>query len=262
MIVDGHQHVLKDVDYQKNYNIKCGVNRVILFPTSVHPEIANNRTEFIQEFSTLLKILKGEINPIEARINSIRELIEAINFDPDYFIGFASCPFGLDIEKTGEWIEEIIIKNNFKGIGELTFGAGNVSNIENIFKYVHENKKKLPLWIHTFNPLAFSDINEIVELAKKYNSTNVILGHGGGYNWLETLELVKDYKNIYMDISASFNTFSIKYISQELPDRCLYSSDLPYGDPFLGIKQIDYLINDKAIKDNILGLNTKKLLGI
>ncbi len=262
MIIDSHQHVIKDIIHQKKYNRECGVDKVILFPTVVHPETANSRTELVREMGRLRQILSGEINPVEARIAAIEELKTAIGSDPAFFTGFAPCPFGLDLEKTGEWIEERIIGNGFRGIGELTFGTGNAGGIENIFRYLHDRRKDLPVWIHTFNPLALGDIADITRLAAHYDSVKVILGHGGGSNWLETIDLVKENSNIYMDISASFTIFSIKYISAELPDRCLFSSDFPYGDPLLGIQQVEYLIKDKAVRENILGLNIKRLLNL
>lgn len=260
MIIDGHQHVLKDVNRQIRTGKSCNVDRVILFPTVVHPESANTKDEFRQEMNRLYGILKGEINPTEARINSINEMMSSINIAPDYFTGFGSCPFGLDMEKTGEWIEKYIIGNNLKGIGELSPASGGVSTIENIFKYVHEVREKLPLWIHTFNPLMISDIKEIIELSVKYNTVKVVMGHAGGSNWLEVLDMVQDMPNIYMDISASFTVLSVKYISETLPERCMFSSDLPYGDPFLYISQIEHIIRDKKIRDNVLGLNTMRLL--
>jgi predicted TIM-barrel fold metal-dependent hydrolase len=208
----------------------------------------------------LQRILRGEINPLEARMNSINELVKSINTAPEFFIGFGACPFGLDIKKTSDWIEKYIIGNNMKGIGEVTLSPGNVLTAENIFRYIHENQKKLPVWIHTFNPLSITDIKEIIELAGSYNTVKVILGHGGGSNWLDVIDLIQNKPNIYMDISASFTILSIKYISEMLPDRCVFSSDLPYGDPYLGIKQIEYVIKDKHIRDNVLGLNTKQLL--
>jgi predicted TIM-barrel fold metal-dependent hydrolase len=254
--------VLKDVGQQMKIRTDCHIDKVVLFSTLVHPEIASTKEEFSQEMNKLQNILRGAINPLEARINSINELVNAINAAPEYFMGFGACPFGLDIEKTGGWIEKYIVGNNLKGIGEVTLGQGNVLMIENIFQYVHERKKKLPIWIHTFNPLSFTDIKEVVNLAEKYNTVKVILGHGGGSNWLETIDLIQNNPNIYMDISASFTVLSIKYIAEALPERCLFSSDLPYGDPFLCIKQIEHIIKDKQIRDNVLGLNTKQLLGI
>jgi len=262
MIIDGHQHVLKDTKHQIELGLNCNVDKVILFPTLVHPETANTREEFSQEMNKLYKILSGEINPVEARINSINELVTSIKAAPDFFTGFGSCPSGMDIEQTGEWIEKYIIGNNLKGIGEISLASGKVSSIENIFQYIHQHHTKLPIWIHTFNPLTFADIKEITELAEKYNTVKIILGHSGGSSWLDVIDLIQNKKNIYMDISASFTVLSIKYISEALPDRCVFSSDLPYGDPSLSIRQIEYIIKDMHIRDNVLGLNTKHLLNL
>jgi len=260
MIIDSHQHVLKDIEEQRQLNLKSGIDKVVLFPTIVHPEVASNFRELVLELGTLRKVLNGEINPIEARIKSIEELVIAIKKFPELFIGFASCPLGLNYNETGDWIEKLIIQNNLHGIGELTFGPGNASLAENIFKYLYDSKKALPIWIHTFNPLAYEDIREIVRLSEKYSSVDLILGHGGGSFWLETLEIVKQKRNIYIDLSATFTTLSIQYFAKEIPDRCLFSSDLPYGDPYLGVQQMKYIVKDTEVLNNILGNNINRLL--
>jgi uncharacterized protein len=262
MIIDGHQHVYSDISEQVRLNKEYGINKVVLFPTSVHPETAKNKEEFSVEFNRLNLILSGKINPIEARVQSYRELIDAIKKYPDFFIGFGSCPFGLDVNKTAEWINMNIIGNNLKGIGEITIGTGMISALENIFSNVHEINSNLPIWIHTFNPLTNNDIKDLFVLIKKYNKVQYILGHSGGSNWLELIDLSKGYNNVYLDISASFTQFSIKYISESLPDQCVYSSDMPYGDPQVILFQIDKIVKDKSIKENLLWKNTNKLLSI
>ncbi|HEX3019984.1 MAG TPA: amidohydrolase family protein [Chitinispirillaceae bacterium] len=260
MIIDSHQHVLVNHDYQLQYNKQCGIEKVILFPTVVHPEKASDKKSFLHEMDRLQKILNGEINPYEARITAIKELVVAIALAPDFYIGFAPCPSSMDYKATEDWIENYIVKNNLRGIGELTFGNGNVPYIENIFRCIHDHNYDLPLWIHTFDPLSLSDIREITDLAHKYPSTKVIMGHGGGRYWMETIDLVKKQKNIYIDMSASYTVFSLKFIAQELPEKGIFSSDFPYGDPFHDIFRIEHLIKDRSIRENILGTNVRQLL--
>ena len=260
MIIDGHQHVLKNVDEQIRINKDCNIDKVVLFSTVVHPETANNKTEFVEEMSRLNKILSGRLNPTDERLKAIDELVRAVGTAPDYFVGFGPCPFGLDANTTADWIENNILGNNLNGIGEIAFAPGMVSSIENMLACVHEHKKRLPVWIHTFNPLTLPDLKEIVRYARKYQNTRIIFGHAGGSHWLELIDLVQDLANIYVDLSASFTIFSIKYIAEILPERCVFSSDLPYGDPLLGIRQIEHLIKDRHIRDNILGNNTETLL--
>jgi predicted TIM-barrel fold metal-dependent hydrolase len=262
MIIDGHQHVLTHREYQVQYNKQCGVEKVLLFPTTVHPETAPDTGSFVNEMNKLQKILRGEINPSDARIAAISEMVAAIEQAPDLYTGFAPCPAAMDYTATANWIEQYIIKNKFCGIGELTFGSNNVLSLENIFRYLYDKNLSLPLWIHTFDPLTLNDIQTIIDLAYRYPSVNVILGHGGGRNWIETIGLAKKTKNVYVDISASYNVFSIKYSAHELPDQCIFGSDLPYGDPLTDIFRIEHLIKDRSIRENILGNTIRHLLNL
>ena len=55
----------------------------------------------------------------------------------------------------------------------------------------------------------------------------------GGYNWMEVTDFVKNMPNVYIDLSVTFSTLALKMIITEVPDKCLFSSDAPYGDSFL-----------------------------
>ena len=72
-----------------------------------------------------------------------------------------------------------------------------------------------------------------MELSKKYSEVTLILGHMGGTNWLQTIKMAKENKNIYLDLSATFTTLAPTIAIKELPDRTLFSSDAPFGDPLL-----------------------------
>lgn len=262
MIIDSHQHLFTDFTKQISQNKSLGIDKVILFPTIVHPENSRSKDEFTTELNKLNQVLSGVINPTEARINSLIGLSDAIDKSHGYFTGFGSCPFGLSYEETGHWFEKYIVGNNFLGVGEITAPSGLIYMIENIFRISSEQSKDYPLWIHTFNPLLMKDIFEIIRLSEKYPNVKVILGHSAGSNWLETLEIIQNKKSIYMDVSASFTTFSIKYIAETIPERCVFSSDLPYGDPGIGIMQINKIVKDQNVTRKILGENIQELLNI
>lgn len=262
MIIDGHQHLLQHPRQQYELADEAGLDKVVLFPTVVHPEQANTREEFMREMEKLSQILSGTVNPTEARIQSIQALVERIQTKPEFYIGFGSCPYGLDREQTEQWIEQWIIKQNLHGIGEIAMQPGHVPAIENIFRVFQECEQILPLWIHTFNPLGIADIRQLIEFAEKYPRVTMIFGHGGGSHWIETLERVKSIPNIYMDLSAAFSILPIKFIAETMPERCVFSSDAPYGSPYLARQQIEYLIKDPHIRANVLGLNTARLLNL
>ena len=101
-----------------------------------------------------------------------------------------------------------------------------------------------------------------MELTKKYPKVSVIFGHIGGYNWMNVIDFVKETPNAYLDLSASFSSLVVKMAIAEVPNKCLYSSDAPYGEPLLNKQMIEYLCKDKEIIDNILGGNILKLLNL
>ena len=90
---------------------------------------------------------------------------------------------------------------------------------------------------NTFSPLTFEDIIEINVLSNKYPSVPVILGHLGGLNWLDTIKLAKGNSSLYLDLSGTFATIAVSFAIKELPERTLFSSDAPYGDPVLAKQQ-------------------------
>ena len=49
-------------------------------------------------------------------------------------------------------------------------------------------------------------------------------------------------------------------VINEVPEKCLYSSDAPYGEPILNKQMIEYLIPSKKIKNKVFGENILKLL--
>ena len=186
--------------------------------------------------------------------------MKVINNYPDKFYGFGTVPLGLSLEETQIWIKQYIIDNGLKGVGEFTPGNDEqVSQLETIFKAL-KHYENFPIWVHTFNPVTLNGIKILENLTKKYSKTPVIFGHMGGYNWMEVTDFVKNTPNAYIDLSAAFSTLTLKMIITEVPDKCLFSSDAPYGDSFLNKQAIKYLSPSKKISDKILGENIIKLL--
>jgi len=48
----------------------------------------------------------------------------------------------------------------------------------------------------------------------------------------------------------------------ELPQRCLFSSDAPYGEPLLARRLVEYMIPSPAIAAAVLGENTQRVLNL
>lgn len=261
MIIDSHSHVYLPVEKHLEIMDKEEISKTILFPTIVHPETTSNYNEYKTELNRLMQVLRGEINPVEERIKAIAELKQTVNKYPSRFIGFGGCPAGLELKQTQNWIENHIVNSGLKGIGEITLGTSQVALTENIFRATADYER-LPLWFHTFNPLTSKDIKDLIALAEKYPKNIVILGHGGGSYWLETLEEITHLKNVYFDISASFTTHSVKIASELIPERVLFSIDMPYGSAQVMKTFVNDSVKDSGIRQLIFEQNIKNLLNL
>lgn len=263
MIIDSHEHVMLPAADQVRKLEEAGVDQAILFSTAPHPEKTQNYAELKAEMAKLYKILAGANNK-EANIVRMkkgnRELLQSIRTFPDKFFGFGSMPLGLTTEEMNVWISEDIVANGLKGIGEFTPGNDQqIKELEPVFQAL-TNFDHLPIWVHTFDPVTLAGLNDLIALTKKYPTVPVIFGHSGGYNWQTLLDFAETVDNAYIDTSATFSTLAARMLISELPEKCLFSSDAPYGEPLLNKELIEFVSPSKEIADRVLGENIAELL--
>lgn len=262
LVIDNHSHVTLPVDNHIKLMNEAGIDKTILFRTLVHPEIQNSVQEIKNEMEKLNSILSGNPSLAKKRAEDAnQELFDAVQKYPDRFIGFGAVPLDLKPTEMIDFIEEEIIAKGFIGIGEFTMGSGQISKLETIF-FASNKTGNLPRWIHAFNPLTLKDIQEIEVLSKKYSTVPVIIGHMGGSNWLETIDIIKRNPNMYLDTSACFSTLALKIVIKELPDKSVFGVDYPYGDMLLARKTIERVCDNNQVLAKILGGNIVKLLKI
>lgn len=263
MIIDSHEHLMLPIEMQIEKLNQAGVDKAILFSTVPHPERAKNLAELRGEMNILYKVLAG-VNNKEANrermIKNNNELAMQMKKYPERFFGFGAVPLGMSEPETSSWIEENILSNEFKGIGEFTPGSDEqIRQLEVIFQAVN-NFSNLPIWVHTFNPVTISGIHILMELCEKYPSVPVIFGHMGGSNWIDVIDFAKSHKYVYLDLSAAFASIATRIAISELPERCLYSSDAPYGEPYLYRQLIEFVSPSQEVANMVLGNNILQLL--
>ena len=142
------------------------------------------------------------------------------------------------------------------------FTPGNeqqIIQLETVFQAI-ENTKLYPVWVHTFNPVTINGIKQLMKLCEKYPEIPVIFGHLGGSNWMDVIKFAKEHKNVYLDLSAAFASIATKMALVELPERCLFSSDAPYGEPYLYKQLIEFVSPNEEVTKMVLGENIVKLL--
>ena len=261
MIIDGHSHVVLPVEKHISLMDEASIDKTILFSTPIHPEKAADMAHLKSEMSVLNEIITGKRNAAEAGLQSMEELGSVINQYPTRFVGFGRVPVRLSYDDTASYIEKNVKNAGYVGLGEFTLGSGQVNLLDVIFK-ASVSSGNLPLWIHAFNPLTLNDIQDIAALAIEYPSVPVIIGHMGGSSWLETIELVKQIPNLFMDLSAYFSALVLKMAILELPYKCIFGVDLPYGDLLLARQGIERVCTDKYVRSRVLGENIREILKI
>ena len=243
---------------------EAGIEQAVLFPTSIHMEQAETLEEMEKELHSLNHVLSGgggiksEIQRME---QSLSELSAAVSQNPDRFYGFGCVPLGLSADETALWIETRIIKKKFLGLGEFTPGTeANMLQLRQIFSVISEYPG-IPIWIHTFSPVTKAGLQILMEFCIQFPKVPVIFGHMGGIRWMETLSFAKKHKNVYLDLSAPYTSLSLRAALKELPERCFYGSDAPFGEPLFLRQMIEYFAAPETAKQ-VLGENIKALLNI
>ena len=263
MVIDSHEHIMFPIKMQLDKMDAAGVDKTILFCTAPHPERAGTLNELEAEMAALNKILAGS-NTKEDNISrlkkNIAEVVEAVRAYPDHFLGFGAVPLGMEQEEAEEWIDTQITSNSLYGIGEFTPGnEQQIMQLETIFRAL-KNTRIYPVWVHTFHPVTMGGIKCLMSLCEKYPDIPVIFGHLGGSNWMDVIKFATGHENVYLDLSAAFASIATKMALTELPERCLYSSDAPYGEPYLYRQLIEFVSPDKGTAEMALGENISRLL--
>lgn len=263
MIIDSHEHIMLPTKKQLEKMDVAGIDKTILFCSAPHPEKAHTLNELETEMNSLYKVLAGE-NKKEDNIKrlskNISDLIKVINEYPNRFLGFGSVPLGMTLNETQDWIDTQITANSLYGIGEFTPGnEQQIMQLDTVFQALRYTKV-YPVWVHTFNPVTMNGIKVLMGLCEKYPEIPIIFGHLGGTNWIEVIRFAQSHDNVYLDLSAAFASIATKMALIEMPEKCLFSSDAPYGEPYLYRQLIEFVSPSKETAKLALGGNISRLL--
>lgn len=263
MIVDSHEHIMFPAQMQLEKLDDAGVDKAILFCSTPHPEKAATLAELEEEMNSLDRILRGA-NRKEDNIERLRantsEVVKAVEEHPGRFMGFGGVPLGLSLSETRDWIEKQIACRPLCGIGEFTPGDDRqILQLETVLEAMRSTRP-YPVWVHTFSPVTANGIRALASLCERYPEVPVIFGHLGETNWMEVIRLAAERKNMYLDLSAAYTSIAVKMTLTELPEKCLYSSDAPYGEPYLCRQLIEFVSPSPAVAKMALGENILRLL--
>lgn len=260
MIIDAHSHVHDPVERHVALLDEAGVDRAVLFPTRPHPERATDLASFQREMSVLDRALHGQREP-DSFQRAGRELADALAAHPDRFLGFGSVPLDLPADEVVAAVHRDVVGRGLRGVGELTPPPDQAGLLEPVLRAAHEHGG-LPVVVHGFAPTTSADLRTLAALARRYPQAPLVISQLGGLNWMAAVELVRDTPSMYLELSTAYLVFAVRWAVAEIPERTLFGSDAPYGDPVLARATVERVVPPGEVRDRVLGGTLAQLLDL
>ncbi len=201
-------------------------------------------------------------------------ILESVSRFPDRLVGF--CMIRLDSLETALEELERCIKNGIKGIGEIRPSRGLLSNIailKPIVQKIIDNN--LILLTHASEPLGHiypgkGDITPeaLYPFITSFPGLKLVCAHwGGGLPFYALMpEVKKSLENVFFDSAASPYLYTSEVYNQVASlvgaEKILFGTDYPLLSPKRLLTEIETISLTQTIKNQILGENALKLLGI
>ncbi|GAB2464062.1 amidohydrolase family protein [Xylanimonas ulmi] len=262
-MIDIHAHVTTDFELYRQRAEEAGVTRPVFLSTAVHPERATTLDEVRAELDGLAGLLDGATTPDERYGRSQREVEVAL----------AAWPGALAMRKIAlEWPDERIMAAtqdavadpHTVGIGELTPAGGQGALIESVVRASAETTagRPLPVLTHGIEPNNADDLRAYAAVAARHPRVPVIIGAFGGLNSMLAVDLATQHPNVYLDLSSALQLFVVRAALNEIPDRCLFGSNAPYGDVLAARATVEAATQDRAIRARALEHNAQELFDL
>jgi hypothetical protein len=262
-IIDAHCHIHKPEwvkEHSKNDYLIEKFNCI-----SSEEEIVANMNEANIDKTIIFPLPSIEVNLEAANLYTIF----VSKLYPEKFI-----PFTIIDEQPGKWFTFGV-----KGFKEHTFGQRiqKDKNGNDIFSqkfkdtYIFMEQKGIPLLLHA----GVNRIERIKDcILKDTPNLKIILAHLGASfpktyphipektQVLKTLKELKDYSNIYYDITAIVNLEIIKLAIEIIGiDKLIFGSDFPCEKPIETLKRIDELLLTDDQKSKLFYKNILNVIG-
>ncbi|MGW7533771.1 amidohydrolase family protein [Amycolatopsis sp. NPDC054798] len=257
MIIDAHSHVHDPVRQHLALLDEAGVDRAVLFATRPHPERAADLASFRQEMNVLDAALNGRSG--DGYQSAWQELDAALAAHPGRFLGFRSVRLDLSADQLATEVDHVA--RSYRGIGELTPPPGAAARIEPVLRAATDHNG-LPVVVHGSAPTTEDDLSTLAALARRYPAVPLVISQLGGTHWLTAIDLARETPNIYLETSTASIVFAVRLAITELPDRTLFGSDAPYGDPVLSRTTIERVTPPGELRARVLGGTMAEVLGL
>lgn len=196
----------------------------------------------------------GDYNPMNEGVRS------AFRAHPDRFTGlFRVDPF-LEHQSL-EDVEKALAEDGFRGLkihprSERTY-IDDDERIDPLCEIAASHD--WPILIHAGDDPTCRPYM-MYELARRFPKATFIMGHAGQRAFREGLWVALNCPNVYMETSTLYHPNLVQILIDEVgPDRVLFGTDIPFGDPRLELYKYELLDLDDATRRMVMYENASRL---
>ncbi|MEV6766922.1 amidohydrolase family protein [Streptomyces sp. NPDC051105] len=189
------------------------------------------------------------------------ELDAVLGALPDRFVGFLSVPLGLGSQETAVVVVQEVVGRGLGGVGELAPPLGGAELVEPVLQAAAD-LGWLPVVVYGSAPSTAEDLAMLAALGRWYHGVPLVVSQLGGQHWMQALELVGDIPSMYLELSTASIVFAVGVAIKGVPDRILFGSDAPYGDPVLARVLVERVTSPGEVCDRVLGGAIAELVGL
>jgi uncharacterized protein len=257
--IDIHAHVTADLEQRLAEDARVGIDLTVLLSTRVHPERARTLDEVRIEFAALQRVVNGTAVDASAFTGPADELREALDAHAGRVLGMAAAPLSLDEQTLVGFVDKQLRHPAIVGIGELTPAPGAAHTILPAVRLADDHGG-IPVLTHGFAPNTDTDLRVYADIARQHPRVPIIIGAFGGLHAMLAVDLARDLDNLYLDLSSALQAFVLKAAVHEIPTKCLFGSNTPYGVPAASLATIHSVVDDVRLLAAILHDNAATLL--
>ncbi|HJN16566.1 MAG TPA: amidohydrolase family protein [Armatimonadota bacterium] len=190
-------------------------------------------------------------------------MVEVIEQHPDRFRGY----LGLNPNYPDTLRAELDRYDSLEGLVGLKFLSDYhqypITGEEYVPAMEHAQERGLPILMHTWGGSAFDSPQQVAELAARYPTVPLLMGHAGYGDWDAAIETANDHPNTYLELTAAYHLNGVleRFCNEAGSERVLFGTDLPWFDQHYGIGCIMMADITDDDRRNILHRNAEKLFG-
>lgn len=120
----------------------------------------------------------------------------------------------------------------------------------------------LVLLVHTWGYSAYNDVDQMRRVADRYPNIQLIMGHSAPNRLDDSIALVNDKKNVYLDLCDIHRHSGIvaKMVNSVGNEKIVFGTDMPWYDPRYGIGSVLYADITDADRDQIFYKNAERII--